>query len=296
MTTNQIFVYDFTMAEPCAPIDYIEHGEEIARNLRMLGKKWGFQLERGETGYVHWQGRISLIKKKRQHEAVKLLQRIECLKGIHLSPTTESIANNPDDFYDYVDKFDTRVDSVPQYFNTDEVKYIPRQVREIKELYPWQQYIIDHANVWDTRTINVVLDQRGNSGKSTLVTYMRAHKLARKIPFCNDYIGVMRMVCNLPTSNCYLFDFPRAINKERLYQLFGAIEEVKSGYAYDDRYHFKEKIFDCPNIWLFTNVMPELDMLSIDRWRFWSIDEEMELIERDAEDFLTDNEDDPLEP
>jgi len=82
------------------------------------------------------------------------------------------------------------------------------------------------------------------------------------------------MVCDMPTSSSYLFDMPKSQNKDRLYGFFSGVETLKDGYAYDDRYVFKEKIFDCPNIWIFTNKLPEEDYLSKDRWRFWSIEDE----------------------
>lgn len=81
-----------------------------------------------------------------------------------------------------------------------------------------------------------------------------------------------------PTSKLYLFDLPKALKKEHLYQFFAGVEEIKNGYAYDDRYSFKEKYFDCPNIWIFTNTAPDRLMLSADRWRFWQIDDQMNLV------------------
>lgn len=275
---NAVAVYDFTLK--AGENDYSQQGSSIISGLSDIAKKYSFQLEKGDTGYVHWQGRISLIKKRRLNEAIKLFKVKDVFENIHLSITHDTES----DFY--VLKADTYIEPY-RYKDTDEVKYIPRQVREIKGLYPWQQYIVDHCNVWDTRTINIIIDTDGNNGKSTLVTYMRAHGLARKIPFCNDYKDVMRMVCDMPTSSCYLIDMPRAINKERLFQLYGAIEEIKSGYAYDDRYKFTEKIFDCPNIWIFCNVPPDLTMLSQDRWKFWNI-EKGNLVQKSIDDINAD--------
>ena len=145
-------------------------------------------------------------------------------------------------------------------------------------MYPWQQHIIDNYDIWDTRTINVIYDVKGNNGKSTLCGYMRSHKLGFVLPFCNDFKDIMRMIMCVPTKRCYLMDMPRAINKEKLYQMYSAIETIKNGYAYDDRYSFKEKVFDCPNIWLFCNVLPDRSLLSEDRWKFWQISDSKELV------------------
>jgi len=175
----------------------------------------------------------------------------------------------------YVTKDDTRVRG--PWADTDVVVYIPRQIREITELYPWQEQVIKMSKKWDTRRIHCIIDSVGNNGKSTLVGYMRAHNLGRKLPFSNDYRDIMRMVMDMPNSNCYIIDMPRAINKEKLYQLWSAIEEIKGGYAYDDRYSFREKTFDCPQIFVFMNTPPDETLLSRDRWKKWYIDEEHSL-------------------
>ena len=111
----------------------------------------------------------------------------------------------------------------------------------MEELRPFQKSIINNSNIWDKRTINLIYCQHGNVGKSLLVGYCRAHKVGRALPPVNDQKDLLRMVCDLPTSKMYLFDMPRAMNKDRLYGFFAAVETIKDGYAYDDRYNFKEK-------------------------------------------------------
>jgi hypothetical protein len=61
------------------------------------------------------------------------------------------------------------------------------------------------------------------------------------------------------------------MSKENLGGLFSAIETIKDGYVYDERNHFKEWWFDSPNIWVFTNSVPETDYLSKDRWVYWEV-------------------------
>lgn len=253
MSTNAIATWDFTVNEEHIKFD------DLKNNLKEACKKWVFQKEKGETGYTHYQGRVSLKVKSRTPS--KLFQ---CNK-IHWSPTNKK--STEDDFY--VTKTDTRIDG--PWSSEDKEIYIPRQIREITKLYPWQQYIVDNCNVWDKRTINLLVDTNGNNGKSTLKGYLRSYDLARPLPFVNDYRDVMRMVCDMPTSKCYIIDIPRAIKKDHLFQFFASIESIKDGYAYDDRYTFKEKVFDCPNIWIFTNSIPEKEYLSQDRWRYWKI-------------------------
>lgn len=267
MTTNSIAVYDFTLAAD------EWSGIEVKDGLKGYVKKYIFQLEEGDSGYRHFQGRISLIKKRRLHEIRPLLQAV--FPKISLRPT---VKENQNSFYgDYCDKKDTRLDG-PWSDQDPEPTYIPSQVRNKKTLYPWQQSVIDMSKVYDERTIHVIYDPRGNNGKSILTSYMDVYELGSIIPFVNDYKDIMRMVMDMPTSKAYLIDMPRAINKERLFQMYAGIETVKSGYAYDDRYHFKKKHFDCPSIFVFTNTMPDFNLLSRDRWKIWTIDEEKNLV------------------
>lgn len=89
---------------------------------------------------------------------------------------------------------------------------------------------------------------------------------------------MMRMVMDTKKMRIYIIDLPRAMKKEHLFQFFSGIETLKDGYAYDDRYKFKEEYFDSPNIWVFMNIIPEESYLSTDRWKIWRIDTNKNLV------------------
>jgi len=239
-------VWDFTLS--------CEHGtkEDVDTFCRKWCKKWCYQMEKSDGEYLHWQGRVSLKVKSYLKGIVKKLPKA------HWSPTSSE--NRDNDFYTC--KEDTRVDGPWK----DSDPYMPRQIRMYPNMLPWQQSVIDLCKVWDPRRVHVILDTTGNIGKTTLVGYMRCNGLARKLPMVNDMKDLLRAVCDMPTSTAYLIDMPRCTNKERLFQLWSAVEEIKNGYAYDDRYHFKEKFFDSPAVIVFTNTMPDLNLLSKDRW------------------------------
>lgn len=259
--SNPICGYDFTAFK----IDL----EETKKLLNTHCKQWVFQEEIApSTGTHHYQGRLSLKTKERLTGAIKKFP------GWHLSPTLKE--NVATDFY--VTKSETR-HAGPWRNDDPEPIYIPRQIREIQELRLWQKKVVWSANKWDPRTINVIVDTKGNSGKSILSMYCVVHKIGERIPFANDFRDMMRMVANLPTSKMYIFDIPRALDKKALRQFFGGIEEIKSGCAFDDRYEFKRKIFDSPTIWVFTNTLPDAEWLSHDRWKFWEINEWQDLVE-----------------
>lgn len=259
---NALTTWDFTVS--CEHITQ----QELKQQLIETCKKWTFQTEKGESGYEHFQGRVSLKTKSRTPSKL-----FNCNK-IHWSPTSNE--NRDNDFY--ACKLETRIDG--PWTDKDKELYIPRQIRGIT-LRPWQQHIVDHATEWDTRHINIILDESGNHGKSILKTYVGVHGIGRSLPFTNDYKDMMRMVMDTETKPLYLIDIPRALRKDQLFQFFSGIETLKDGYAYDDRYNFKEKYFDCPNIWVFMNTRPDTNYLSRDRWVFWTIDSENHLIRTD---------------
>lgn len=268
--SNPVATFDFTLPESKNFVD------DIISWCRQWCKKWCFQLEMGENKhYLHFQGRISLKYKKRKLQLAKELKEDGRLTG-HISETSSINRRN----FFYVTKEETRMEGP---WCDDETKlviaadYIPRQVREMGPLRPFQQHVVDSVNDWDTRTINVILDQQGNNGKTLLKGYLRAHKLARPLPYSNDYKDMMRMVCGMPTSKCYIIDMPRALTKNNLQQCYAAVETIKDGYAYDDRYKFREKYFDCPIIWVLSNKIPDIRYLTQDRWKFWRISSEYKL-------------------
>ena len=252
MSKSAVAVWDFTIPE--IRLDR----ERLIEELDRYAKRWAFQLEVGESGYRHWQGRCSLKAKARKGPPI--------VEGIHWSPTSGGA--KADEFY--VMKEETRIDG-PW---TDRDPKIPRQVREIKELRPWQNDVLASADVWDTRTINCIVDEHGNIGKSTLVAYAGAHKLGRAVPIMESYKDMMRFVMDTPESRLYMVDFPRALSKSQTESFWAAIETIKSGYCWDDRYHFRERYFDCPAVWVFTNKFPPRKMLSADRWKLWHVEEE----------------------
>lgn len=231
------------------------------------GKAWTFQKEKGETGYEHYQGLISLKVRRTVAAAKKIISETSTLPQYFEPVSNPNLKAGTEAFY--VTKPETRI--LGPWSDRDQPIYIPRHVREMTVLYPWQKAIVDSAGVYEPRAIDVVIDTQGNRGKSCLGAYLAVHKIGRTIPFVNDYKDLMRMVMDMPKAGLYMIDMPRAGNKDKLNQIWSAVETIKSGYAFDDRYHFKDEHFDRPRIWVFTNAVPDTACLTKDMWRFWDI-------------------------
>lgn len=260
---NAVWVYDFT-----TPADKADK-DDIINCLNEHTKKWTFQLERGETtGYEHYQGRFSLKVKRRPNECIKLFKDMPLY---NIRPT--STANHENDFY--VTKADTRIDG--PWKDTDKVTFIPRQYRDL-DLYPWQQTIKDSAEHFEPRIINLIYDPAGGRGKSTIAAICELLHGGIDMPPLNDYKELIALACNicmdanLRSPKIMFFDMPRAVRKDQLFGLYSAIEQIKKGKLYDCRYHYKSWWIDSPQIWVFTNTLPDTSLLSMDRWRLWQID------------------------
>ena len=238
--------------------------------LKAWAKKWIFQLEQSDSGYEHYQGRLSLIKKRRLQEIIKIWKDNYPELKVHFSASSTNSGNS----FSYVMKEDTRIDGP---WSDQTQLYIPRQYR-LQNLYPWQKSVLASRLIFDDRDINLLIDQNGNSGKTSLAMYATCHRYAEMLPPVNDAKDMMRMAMDLPTATMYFIDMTRSMDKRKLAGMYSAIEQIKNGYLWDDRYKFERKFIDSPTIWVFTNKKPELSYLSRDRWRFWEISPERELI------------------
>lgn len=275
MPGGQSAVYEFTLPKR-------ELGpDDVHRLLRgpddgRICKTYAYQLERGdETGYLHYQGRFSLIKKTTIGVAAQLFPDT----GIHLSPT--ATCNIKGEAF-YVLKAQTRVEGPWTDKNYREPR-IPsnRLVRSgiLENPYPWQQELMERLLVEDDRTVHMVVDPKGNNGKSIFVEWLEYLGHTIEMPGFNSAEDFLQAAMGLPELKVYLVDLPRAMPKKHLNGLFTAIEKLKNGYMCDKRYHFKwKRLLHSPSICVFSNKKVERAYLSRDRWRIWTISSDKRLI------------------
>lgn len=269
MVENAINVWDFTIPAEKMTL------EKLKELCKEWAKAWGFQLEKGESGYVHWQGRISTKVRSRKWP--------EWIKEMKWTPTSKE---NKDNMF-YVFKKDTRIEG--PWCDTDKETYIPRQFRNIK-LYPWQEAIKNSAEDFDDRKINLIYDEHGNNGKSTVASICELMHGGIDMPPLNDFKELIALLCdicmdgNIRSPKIVFFDLPRAMDKDRLFGMYSAIEQVKKGKLYDCRYKYKCWWIDSPQIWVFSNILPDRKMLSADRWNLWKINNLTQSLEEFKED------------
>lgn len=268
MTTSACCVWDFT-----CPRDIIDQ-KNLASWLRAQCKKFTFQGEIGESGYRHWQGRFSLKVKERKTTLVKKI-----IPGMHVSVTSDE---NKDNMF-YVMKEETREDG--PWTDRDREVFIPRQYRGLLEnLRPYQKYIWDSFDIFESRKINLIIDHKGAMGKSTIASLCDLHGRGVDLPVVNDAKQLIESVCDIlmgrdiRSPGVMFLDMPRAMKQDKLRGIYTALEQIKKGKVVDLRYHYKEWWFDSPQIWVFTNEEPKLKWLTHDRWVLWSLSDDWELI------------------
>lgn len=248
--------------------------------MRQVGKKWSFQREQAAGGNPHYQGRVSLHKKKRLAE-LRALLRDTNLTTAHWSPSS----TNSGASFSYVTKLDTRI--AGPWHDTDEVPEVfvmPDDIAEIEKLRPWQQRIVTWAthHKWERRKIVTVVDLVGGVGKTTLKRWLQCHhrEHVQILPPLSDAKDMAQFIMSTrrDTTRCYVIDIPRACTDAKvLARLYGALETIKDGSCYDTRYKGREMVFTPPRVLVFTNTTPELKWMSKDRWVTLNIDETEEL-------------------
>ena len=75
---KQIQVWDFRANEDMYDC------ETLRKFLQPIAKQFVYQLEQGDSGYKHWQGRMSLFKPRRKKEVMNLMEKV----GMHSQETT----------------------------------------------------------------------------------------------------------------------------------------------------------------------------------------------------------------
>lgn len=132
------------------------------------------------------------------------------------------------------------------------------------ELRGWQAQVLKHIEVQDDRKITVVLDRHGATGKSFLTGYMQVNHICEVLPSMDKHKDLMRVAMTKKHAKGFVIDIPRAMNVRPSF--WAAIEDVKNGHLWDDRYSFKERWIEPPKVLVFTNKEPKREALSADRW------------------------------
>ena len=168
---------------------------KLVEVLDLISADWVFQLEQGEgsdesddgtseceleeddeepptQARYHFQGRFRCKKVKKRLTTLKRAFRYYYGDSSFVGHIISECKNNF-----YVTKEETRI-AGPWYsasYHPPE-EYVPRQVRHITKdtLRPWQKEVFEDIQKFNDRQINVIVDRKGNVGKSSSSHGVRA--------------------------------------------------------------------------------------------------------------------------
>lgn len=299
--SNPVCYYDFTLhvGSEFEEDKFREIKEVFLKKFEEICSICVFQLELGsETKIYHFQGRFKL-KQRQRDTAVRKIFR-EDFPNIHISVTSTEVVNKND--WSYVEKASTRIwgpftlltykeDKERQNAikaEADRIKNeMPLILKDIK-LRPFQEQIVELLKMVNFRHIDILYNPLGCIGKSVLSRYLKHYGISFKIPGgLGDHL--VPFACSwviqnkhLPPPKSFHFDLPKAFflkNKEKIYNFWEQIENLKDGMLYDWRQTTRMvDLIQNPNVLIFTNRLPDLSCLSIDRIRIWSVDDNLNLV------------------
>jgi len=229
----------------------IEQIEQIEQILRHECKWYVFQEETGKEGTNHLQGTICLKVKQRMTQ----LKRIE--PSIHWEATKSVKAS-----IEYCTKYESRSGKIYSY-GID----IPAPIKLI-EPYGWQLDVLEIIKTEpDERTIYWFWERNGGVGKTQLCKYLVVkHNALMLTGKSND---MYYMISKHPDKRTLIIvDIPRSTQD---YINYGAIEQIKNGLIFSGKYEGCQLVFNCPHVIVFSNELPNMSMMSIDRWKITEI-------------------------
>lgn len=131
----------------------------------------------------------------------------------------------------------------------------------------------------DDRSIKLVYDTWGCNGKSVFSEWLEYNGWAFEIPPMRSMEDIMQFCFSFQAQKVYLIDMPRGMKKDKLGEFYAGLECLKNGVCYDKRYAGKKRRFDRPQIIVFTNSIPALELMTRDRWEIWSMGQDRALVD-----------------
>lgn len=217
-----------------------------------------FQREKGETeGTEHFQG----VVQYRHQVAFKTLKSID--PTIHWEPCKNLRAS-----LNYCSKADTRMDG-PWCVGWQ----LPEPLRTLPEgnFNDWQRYARDIVDGEpDDRLVFWFWEQRGGVGKTAFAKWCAVHRSALVLGGKSADIkyGVAQWIRQRGRLGLAIFHFTRTNEN---YISYEAIEAVKDGIFFSGKYEGGMCLYDPPTIVCLANFPPDIDKLSLDRWRIFCI-------------------------
>lgn len=135
-------------------------------------------------------------------------------------------------------------------------------------LRPWQSLLLETLDApVNSRTVNFVVDEKGNAGKSTFCAYLEQNRPNVQVMKCGKRDDMAFELDE--TVKILIIDVSRAMSKFINYQF---LEDVKDGRVFSPKYESYTKRFDSPHLVVMMNENPDEKVLTEDRYVYYPVD------------------------
>jgi len=232
----------------------------ITEHLKKFCYKFLFQTEIGLCNTDHLQGSFWLNKKMRITEFKQWPYGMG--KAHYEAMKNEQAAIN----------YCNKTDNTLLYFPAGKrVNWgFPAEINILSTLFSWQEDVKNKAmGAPDGRTIHWIFETTGGVGKSAFCKYMYVKHNSLVIQG-GKLADIMNIIfnTNMDKVNSMFIDVPRNNGNKISYN---AVECILNGMITNTKYETGTKVFNPPNIFVFSNFMPDTSCLSKDRWKIYNI-------------------------
>lgn len=153
----------------------------------------------------------------------------------------------------------------------------------ITELRPFQKSLEDmYLDNTVKGKIYWIFDSIGKTGKTEFIKYMN---IKYKVPFSYGYkkvdiISIIFKNKNYILNNehvAIIYDFGKNTNVDKI--SYSSIEQVSEGAISSSRFKNGCFIYNCPNIFILSNVLPNKNKITNSKWLIYTINNNLELIQ-----------------
>lgn len=253
-------VFRYTKPELMSDEDFLSlTSKELLKSFETISKYVVFQAERGEeTSKLHYQGYASLRIKVRPRTLAKSLNGL--FSGIYIVQARSSEF----ECEAYATKEDTRV-SGP--FSNKEI-YLGADVVVVdKNRYSWQDKVlswIGKESDLEPRKIFWIFDPVGGTGKSLFSKFLCLSHSGQFFSWGNARDFLFASVKGIRLA---VFDFTRTKPPSANWsEILSGIEQMKNGLIFVAKYMSVSRLGCTPHIIVFSNSLPGLYHLTVDRW------------------------------
>lgn len=143
----------------------------------------------------------------------------------------------------------------------------PKHIEQLTQLRTWQTQLITTVNnhKHNDRTIHWIYDLIGNNGKTVLSHHLTS--TANYIKLKNGKSADIAMSWN---GEDVIFDLSRTSEDHINYDI---IEQLKDGYVFSPKYNSCVKHYKKPKLLVFSNYLPKISAVSLDRWQIYTIED-----------------------